>query len=57
MLAKRNDWGGWGRGTIDVITAQQSLIRARDADIGARYATVVARVSLARAAGIASTLH
>ena len=44
-------------GNIDVITAQQSLIRARDADIGARYATVVARVSLARAAGIASTLH
>ena len=44
-------------GNIDVITAQQSLIRARDADIGARYATTVARVSLARAAGIASTLH
>jgi outer membrane protein len=44
-------------GNIEVINAQSSLIRARDADIDARYAAAVARINLARAAGVASTLH
>ena len=44
-------------GNIEVINAQSSLIRARDTEIDARYAAVTARVSLARAAGVARTLH
>jgi outer membrane protein TolC len=44
-------------GNIEVINAQSSLIRARDEEIGARYATAVARVNLARAAGVAQTLR
>lgn len=38
-------------GNIEVINAQSSLNRARDADIDARYATAVARVNLAHAVG------
>jgi outer membrane protein TolC len=44
-------------GNIDVIEAQANLIRGRDADIDARFAAAVARVDLARAAGVARTLH
>ncbi len=44
-------------GNIEVINAQSSLIRARDAAIDARYAAATARINLARAAGVASTLH
>lgn len=44
-------------GNIEIITAQSSLIRARDTDIDARYAAALARISLARAAGVARTLH
>ena len=44
-------------GNIDVITAQTGLIRARDTEIDARFAAASARVSLARAAGVAKTLH
>ncbi len=44
-------------GNIEVINAQSNLIRARDTDIDARYAAVTARVSLARAVGVARTLH
>jgi outer membrane protein len=44
-------------GNIEVIDAQANLIRARDADIDARFAAAAARVSLARAAGVARTLH
>jgi outer membrane protein len=44
-------------GNIDVINAQSNLIRARDTDIDARYAAASARVALARAAGVARTLH
>jgi len=44
-------------GNIEVINAQSSLIRARDTEIDARYAAVTARVSLARAVGVARTLH
>jgi outer membrane protein TolC len=44
-------------GNIEVIDAQSNLIRARDTDIDARYAAASARVSLARAAGVARTLH
>jgi outer membrane protein len=40
-------------GNIEVITAQASLLRARDADIDARFAVSSARVALARAAGVA----
>jgi len=44
-------------GNIDVITAQAGLIRARDTEIDARFAAASARISLARAAGVARTLH
>jgi outer membrane protein len=44
-------------GNIEVITAQASLLRARDADIDARFAVASARVALARAAGVARGLH
>jgi len=44
-------------GNIEVIDAQSSLIQARDADIDARFSAAVARVSLARAVGVARTLH
>ena len=44
-------------GNIEVIEAQASLLRARDAAIDARYAVATARVSLARAAGVARLMH
>src|SRR6266571_670175 len=44
-------------GNIEVITAQASLIQARDADIDTRFGNALARVALARAAGAARTLH
>src|SRR3989449_44753 len=44
-------------GNIEVIDAQSNLIRARDTDIDARFAAATARVALARAAGVARTLH
>ncbi len=44
-------------GNIEVIDAQSNLIRARDTDIDARLAAAGARVALARAAGVARTLH
>ena len=44
-------------GNIEVIDAQSSLVRARDTDIDARFAAAVARVALARAAGVARMLH
>ena len=44
-------------GNIDVITAQTGLIRARDTEIDARFAAATARISLARATGVARTLH
>ena len=44
-------------GNIEVIDAQSSLVRARDADIDARFAAAAARVALARAVGVARTLH
>jgi outer membrane protein len=44
-------------GNIEVIDAQASLLRARDTDIEARFAAASARVALARAAGVARTLH
>jgi len=44
-------------GNIEVIDAQASLLRARDTDIDARFAAATARVALARAAGLARSLH
>jgi outer membrane protein TolC len=44
-------------GNIEVINAQVSLLRARDADIDARFAVAGARVALARATGIARSIH
>jgi outer membrane protein len=44
-------------GNIEVITAQASLIQARDADIDTRFSAALARVALAGAAGVARTLH
>jgi outer membrane protein TolC len=40
-----------------VINAQASLLRARDTDIDARFSAATALVALARAAGLARTLH
>lgn len=44
-------------GNIEVINAQLSLLRARDAEIDARFAVAAARVALARATGVARELH
>jgi outer membrane protein TolC len=44
-------------GHIEVITAQLGLLDARDGWINARYAAAAARVSLARAAGVARLLQ
>ena len=44
-------------GNIEVINAQESLVRAREADIDARFAGLLARISLARSVGSAHTLH
>jgi outer membrane protein TolC len=44
-------------GNIEVIDAQASMVKARDAVIDARYGAATARVALARAAGAARTLH
>ena len=44
-------------GNIEVITAQSSLLRARDTEIDARFTLAAARVALARAAGIARQLY
>ena len=43
-------------GNLELITAQVSLLRARDAQIEARYQAAAARVALARAVGVAHTL-
>lgn len=44
-------------GNIEVINAQSTLVRARDADIDARFTVASARVALARAAGVARNIH
>lgn len=44
-------------GNIEVINAQESLVRAREADIDARFAGLTAKISLARSVGSARTLH
>jgi outer membrane protein TolC len=44
-------------GNIEVINAQSSLLRARDAVIDARTVTAAARIALARAAGVARTVR
>jgi len=44
-------------GNIEVINAQESLVRAREADIDARFAGLIARIALARSVGSARTLH
>ena len=44
-------------GSIEVINAQESLVRAREADIDARFAALAARIALARSVGSAHTLH
>lgn len=44
-------------GNIEVIDAQSSMVKARDAVIDARFSAAAARVALARAVGAARTLH
>jgi len=44
-------------GNIEVINAQESLVRARETDIDARFAGLLARIALARSVGSAHTLH
>ena len=44
-------------GNIEVINAQESLVRAREADIDVRFAGLTAKIALARSVGSARTLH
>jgi len=44
-------------GSIEVVNAQASLVRARDVWIEARFTTALARVGLARAVGMAASLR
>ena len=44
-------------GNIEVINAQESLVRARETDIDARFAGLLAKIALARSVGSAHTLH
>ncbi len=53
----RERFGAGVAGNIEVINAQFSFVRARDADIDARFAAAVARLALARAVGVARLLH
>ena len=53
----RDRFASGAAGNIEVIEAQSTLLRARDAEIEARYAVAAARVSLARATGVCQTVH
>jgi len=53
----RDRFTGGIAGNIDVINAQMALVHARDAVINARYGAAAARVHLARATGVAETVH
>ncbi len=44
-------------GSLELVNAESSLVRARDADIDARFAIASAHVAMARASGVASNLH
>jgi outer membrane protein TolC len=57
MSQARERFAAGVAGNIEVINAQTSLLRARDTDIDARFGAATARVALARAAGLARTLH
>jgi outer membrane protein TolC len=57
MAQARERFAAGVAGNIEVINAQASLLRARDTDIDARYGAATARVALARAAGLARSLH
>jgi len=57
MSQARERFAAGVAGNIEVINAQASLLRARDTDIDARFGAATARVALARAAGLARTLH
>ena len=57
MAQARERFAAGVAGNIEVINAQASLLRARDTDIDARFSAATARVALARAAGLARTLH
>ena len=57
MSQARERFAAGVAGNIEVINAQASLLRARDTDIDARFSAATARVALARAAGLARTLH
>ena len=57
MAQARERFAAGVAGNIEVINAQASLLRARDTDIDARFSAATALVALARAAGLARTLH
>jgi outer membrane protein TolC len=44
-------------GNVEVIEAQSALVRARDAEIDARFSAAIARVNLAHATGLIANLH
>ena len=57
LLEARDRFVNGVAGNIEIITAQASLVRARDAEIEARFTVASARVALAGAAGVAQSLH
>lgn len=57
MAEARERFSSGVASNIEVITAESSLLRARDADIDARFAIASARVNLARATGVCRSVH
>ena len=57
MAEARERFSSGVASNIEVINAESSLLRARDADIDARFAIASARVNLAHAAGVCRSVH
>lgn len=57
LVQARERFASGVAGNIEVIGAQSSLLRGRDALIDARTAAAAARITLARAAGVARTVR
>jgi outer membrane protein TolC len=57
LALARDRFGSGITGNVEVIEAQSALVHARDAEIDARFTTVIARVNLARATGLIANLH
>src|SRR3989442_1674688 len=57
LAQSRERFKAGGAGNIEVINAQTNFIPARDTEIDAPLPPPTPRISLARAAGVARTLH